>query len=225
MVNAVAVAEECADSEHLSRPSLPFGPEFGEAPVVVFDGGDVLAEGDVEVVVEVAAEGGVPGDGPAHPLPEWLDLGQRRPADEGQGGIPGVQVRQVADAVGQERAGRAALVRVRVEHEMVDQQLTPALEQLQQAGLAVRALELVLLADLGHRHPAPLSVQCIALPGELFLPGQQLLAGREPLLSGHDRRIVHSHSSLGGCPRLVPVNAGAGAGSTCSARSTANMGP
>jgi hypothetical protein len=87
-----------------------------------------------------------------------LDLGKWGPADKGEGGVPGVQVGQVADVVGQERAGRTALIPVRVEHEMVDQQLTPALEQIQEAGLAIPALEQVLLADLGHRQLAPLSV-------------------------------------------------------------------
>jgi hypothetical protein len=67
--DTVAVAQEAADSEHLSRQSLPFRAEFGEAPVVVLDRGDVVVEGDVEVVVEVAAEVGVPGDGSAQAAP------------------------------------------------------------------------------------------------------------------------------------------------------------
>jgi hypothetical protein len=87
-----------------------------------------------------------------------------------------VQVGEVADVVGEERAGRAALIPVRVEHEVVDQQLATVLEQIQQAGRAVPALEPVLLADLGHRQPAPLGAQRVALLGELLLPRQQLPA-------------------------------------------------
>jgi hypothetical protein len=64
-----------ADSEHLTRPPLPLRAEFGEAAVVVLARRNGLVEGDVEIVVEVAAEGGIPGDGRAHPLPERLDLG------------------------------------------------------------------------------------------------------------------------------------------------------
>jgi len=60
---------------HLPKPALPLRAQFCQAPVVVFDGGDGLVQRDVEVVVEVAAGGGVPEDGPADALPERLDLG------------------------------------------------------------------------------------------------------------------------------------------------------
>src|SRR5258708_37461385 len=73
--DTVAVAQESAHSEHLTRPPPPLLAEFGEAPVVVLDRGDGLVEGDVRVVVEVAAEGGKPGDRPAHPPPERPRLG------------------------------------------------------------------------------------------------------------------------------------------------------
>jgi hypothetical protein len=94
-----------------------------------------------------------------------------------------VQVGEVADAVGQERAGLAALFPVRVEHEVVDQQLTAALEQVEQAGLAVRALEDVFLVNLDDRQLAPLSVQRVSLPGEFLLLRQQRPAGGQPLIS------------------------------------------
>ena len=54
----------------------------------------------------------------------------------------------------QERAARAALVPARVEHEVVDDELAAALEQVEQARLAVRALEDVVLVDLDHRQLA-----------------------------------------------------------------------
>ena len=94
-----------------------------------------------------------------------------------------MQVGRVADVVGQERAGLAAFFPVRVEHEVVDQQLAVISEQVQQAGLTVPALEHVLLVYLGHRQPAPLGVQRVPLPGELLLLRQQLPAGGEPLIS------------------------------------------
>jgi hypothetical protein len=89
----------------------------------------------------------------------------------------------VTDAVGQERAGFAALVPVRVEHEVVDQQLTTALEQVGQAGLAVRAAEDVFLVNLDHRQLAPLGVQRVSLTGEFLLLRQQIPAGGQPLIS------------------------------------------
>ena len=72
----------------------------------------------------------------------------------------------MADAVGQERAGRASFIPVRVEHEVVDHQLTANLEQAGQARQAVRALEDVFLVDLDHRQLAALGVQRVPLPGE-----------------------------------------------------------
>ena len=42
-----------------------------------------------------------------------------------------MQVGQVADIVHQQRAGGAALVPGRIEHEMVDNQLAPAVEQVE----------------------------------------------------------------------------------------------
>ncbi len=44
------------------------------APVVVLHGGDGFVQRDVEIVVEVAAERGVEGDGPAHARLEPLEL-------------------------------------------------------------------------------------------------------------------------------------------------------
>jgi hypothetical protein len=89
----------------------------------------------------------------------------------------------VADAVGQERARLAALIPVRVEHEVVDQQLTAVLEQAGQAGLAVRALEDVFLVNLDHRQVAPPGVQRVSLPGEFLLLRQHLPTGGQPLIS------------------------------------------
>ena len=198
--DAVSVTQEGADAVHLAGPALPVGPEFGQIPVVVLHRGHGRVEGDVEVIAEVAAETGVPRNGPAHPLPERLDPGQRRPADHGQRGVAGVQVGQVTDGVGQERAGLAALIPVRLEHEVVDQQLAPALEQVEQARRPGGALEHVRLADLGHRQPAPLGVKRIPLPGELLLLRQQPLARGQPLVTGDNLRIDHANLRYaGGC--------------------------
>jgi hypothetical protein len=107
-------------------------------------------------------------------------------------------MRQVGDVVGHVRAARAALVPgssglawrrvVRVEHEMVDDELTTPAEQIEQARLAVRPLEDILLGDLDRRQSAAFGAQRVSLTGELLLPGEQLLPGSEPLGSSDDSR-------------------------------------
>jgi hypothetical protein len=106
----------------------------------------------------------------------------------------GVQMLQqaVGDLVGAGRAARAALVPARTEHEVADDGLPPTVEQVEQARLALRSLEDVVLDDLDHRQHAALDVQRVALPGELLLLDQQLLASNQPLVSRHGLRQGHS---------------------------------
>ena len=72
--------------------------------------------------------------------------------------------------------------------------LSPAVEELEQAGLAVGALELIVILDLDHRQPAPVGVDGVTEAGELLLPGQQILAGRTPLVAGGN--VGQSHAVL-----------------------------
>ena len=62
---------------------------------------------DAEVGVEVVGER-VPGHVPAHPLLQALDVLLRRARDERERGVAGVQVGEVRDLVGDERAAGAA---------------------------------------------------------------------------------------------------------------------
>src|SRR5207245_3398361 len=108
----VTLAQENADPR-----TVRAGPDVGRLPgegllvlVVVLQRDLALVEADMEVVVEVAAVAGIPRHGPAHPLAEPLDAGDRRAGHPRQRGIAGLQVGQVADAVDQERAGRAARI-------------------------------------------------------------------------------------------------------------------
>jgi len=64
-----------------------------------------------------------------------------------------------------------------------DDELAAAVEEVEQTGLAVRALEDVVLVDLDHRQSAALRVERVASPGELLLLGQELLAGSQPFVS------------------------------------------
>jgi len=84
-------------------------------------------------------------------------------------------------------------------HEVVHHQLLPALEQVEQAHLPVRALERVRLVDAHHRQSPAVGVDLVAVAGQLLLLHQQLLAGGEPLLSGHYLRKIHRVLLLVSC--------------------------
>jgi hypothetical protein len=62
-----------------------------------------------------------------------------------------------------------------MEHEVVDDELTPPIEQINQARLACRSLEDVFLVDLDHRERAACGVHRVPLVGELLFLGEQLL--------------------------------------------------
>src|SRR3712207_7371567 len=91
-----------------------------------------LVDRDAEVVVEVGAVRGVPGHVPAPRRLPALQLGQRSARDHGVAGVAAVQVLEEAgrQLVGAGAAAGAALVPRRVEHEVVDDQLAAALEQV-----------------------------------------------------------------------------------------------
>src|SRR5581483_9352996 len=149
--HGAAVAEEHADAALLAGPG-----EEGCAGVgkllrgleVVFDGRDGLVVRYVEVVVEVASVRGVPRESPAHPLPERLDLADRRPGHRRERGVAGVQMGQVTDAVGLVGADRAALVPGRVEHEVLHDELSPAWDE----GCPVCSYQADSIGDLSHLH-------------------------------------------------------------------------
>jgi hypothetical protein len=67
----------------------------------------------------------------------------------------------------------APVVPLGVEHEVVDDELRAALEQVEQRPRAVGALELVGLCDLDHRELAALGVEPVALAGEVLLLVEQ----------------------------------------------------
>jgi len=73
-----------------------------------------------------------------------------------------------------------------MEHEMPDDQLTPATEQIEQGRLSLWALEEVFLLDPHHRQPASLGIERVPLPGEFLFLGQECLAGGEPLRPRYD---------------------------------------
>jgi hypothetical protein len=96
-----------------------------------------------------------------------------------------------------EQVGAGGLV-ARPEHEVVDEQLGAAVEELRQGLRAVVGVEAVLLLDPQPRQLAALPGQLVAHPGVLLLALQQLLAGSRPLLATHDLVLGH-HALLSGC--------------------------
>src|SRR6266700_4922583 len=198
--HGVAIAEEDADAALLAGPGGPgFAPvgQLLRGPEVVLDGRHALVVRHVEVVVEVASLRRIPREGPAHPLPERLDLADRRPGHRGVRGLVGMQVGQVTDAVGLVGADRTTLVPSRVEHEVLHDELRPALEQVQQAGLALGALEDVLLLDLDGRHLAAPARDLLQSAYGLLLGGLQLLARGHPLGGRDDSRTQCNLQEMG----------------------------
>jgi hypothetical protein len=66
---------------------------------------------------------------------------------------------------------------------VADDELAAAVEKVEQVGLAVRALEHVVLVDPDHGQLAPLAVQGVPGPCHRLLVGEQLLAGDQPLVA------------------------------------------
>src|SRR6266545_5416329 len=71
----------------------------------------------------------------------------RRRRHAGRSSTP-IGVGEVADLVDEHRAAVAANVMVRAEHEVVEEQLPAALEEVEQRGLARRPIEDVVLLDV-----------------------------------------------------------------------------
>ena len=88
-------------------------------------------------------------------------------------------------------AAGATLLPLRMEHEVVDDQLRSIVEQVDEAHRAVGADESVVLLDLDHGQVAALDVEIVPSPGLVLLLGQQLAAGEEPFVSGGDPGQAH----------------------------------
>src|SRR5205814_9818935 len=101
-----------------------------------------------EVGVE-AVRHAVPRRLPAHARLHARDVGLRRARDERESGVAGVQMGDVGDLVRHKGTTAAAVLGPAVypglEERAVDDELTAAFEQVEQARLALRPVELVLL--------------------------------------------------------------------------------
>src|SRR5918912_1985633 len=96
-----------------------------------------------------------------------------------------------SDAVRDRGADRAAGSPHRAEHEVVDEELRPAVEEIRERLRAVHRLEAVVLHDLDPRKLLPLLGQLITAVGELLLLGEQRLALGLPLLLAYNPVLSH----------------------------------
>src|SRR5437764_805099 len=147
----------------------------------------LLAGRHTEVEVEVAFVAGRPVEAPAHPLAVGEQLLKRGSRDADHRHVSSLEVGEYAvEAVGSQRAGGTSGVVVEAEHEVVDEQLGAAVEQLRQAPWSVSGLERVLLLDWDPRKLSALPGELIAHPGELLLAPQQLSARGGPFFTRCD---------------------------------------
>jgi hypothetical protein len=111
----------------------------------------------VEVEIEVAAVRRHVGELPPHAALVRGELLDRRAGDRHQRDVACVQVRERAvEPVGEPGAAGTGLLVRRAEHELVDQELPPAVEQLGQRRLPVLGVEAVLFLDEDPRQLLPL---------------------------------------------------------------------
>src|SRR5580692_5098536 len=102
---------------------------------------------------------------------------------------------QVADLIGAQGAAAAGVLgpteHSGFEEGTIDDQLTTALEQIEQAYFALGSLELVLLVHSQPRHPPTFGSQRVTGAGQGLLLHEELLARSLPLVLRHNRGCVH----------------------------------
>src|SRR5258705_13937318 len=79
-------------------------------------------------------------------------------------------------------------------HEVLEEKLTPTVEQFGERNLAVRGVEDILLFNPDPGQRTLLGAQCVARTGELLFLGQQRLAGATPFFPSHN--LIPFHSPL-----------------------------
>jgi hypothetical protein len=85
------------------------------------------------------------------------------------------------EMVRQIRAALAPFFPIGTKHEVINNQLTAAIEEIRQSLLAVCSIENVLLFHLNPWQFAPMAAHFVTQSCQLFFPRQQILACDEPL--------------------------------------------
>jgi len=178
--------------------------KFGQFVVVVDLATAYLLwrEGSVEVVIEVAVVRRDPIELPAQPLLECIDLRDRCAGHGGKGDVALREMHQGAVGVIHiEGAAGAAFLPLGAEHEVVDDELASAIEQVSESLLSGGRVEDVILFDFDPGKLAAFGCDGVALVGEFLLFGEESLPGYEPFLSRDYLRVIdcacrHFHCSL-----------------------------
>src|ERR1700730_10412561 len=84
---------------------------------------------------------------------------------------------------------QSSLCPLRVEHEVVDDELTATVEEGVEGSFPVRSVEGIGFLDLHHRKPASLGVYAVELFGEFLFMCQKFLSFDAPLVARNDWRM------------------------------------
>jgi hypothetical protein len=98
---------------------------------------------------------------------------------------------EVADLVDEHRAAVAARFLVGAEHEVVEDELTPPVEKVDEPRLSLWAVEHVVPLDPDPRQAAALCGKRISRPGRCLFLRTQLLKSRFPFFLRDDWRKIH----------------------------------
>src|SRR4051812_6418430 len=89
-------------------------------------------------------------------------------------------------AVGPDRTERAVVLPLRTEHEVVDDELTPSVEEIRQRPLSAHTIKDVRFRHFLPRQRAALLVQLVPKPRELLFFFEKCGSGGEPLFMRYD---------------------------------------
>src|ERR1700744_1461487 len=161
-----------------------------------------------EVRVEAVSDG-VPGNLPVPPRLEPCDVGLGCGRGVDQGGIAGVQMGQVSHLVGAEGTAAAGVLgpaeNSGLKEGAIDDQLTAALDQIEQTYLALGAVELVLLLNCHPGHAPAFCGQRITGAGKGLLLYEELLVRSLPLLLRYDRGCGDRGTLFARCHAIAPL--------------------
>src|SRR5215470_4255939 len=102
----------------------------------------------------------------------------------------------IVEVVGPERTAFASRLPVGAEHEVIHDQLAPALEQVGQALFAVGPIKDIAFLDALPRQIASLLTELVTQSGKFLFFRQEFLAGFRPFMRRDDPVLVHRRFSL-----------------------------